>query len=186
MTAATVWITGLPSSGKSTIAALVAEALRTRGVTVEVLDGEQARRTLSPELGWGRADRLLHARRLAEVAARLNARGATVVVAAVSPYREARAAARALVGPGFVEVHAACDVATCRARDLKGLYARAAAGALSGLTGVDAPYEAPLAPELVLDTQQGSPGAQADRVLRLLAERGLAPPPGPQRAISQT
>lgn len=171
MRVATVWITGLPSSGKSTIAALVAEGLRERGLPVEVLDGEAARARLSPELGWSRADRILHARRLGQAAADLNAQGVTVVVAAVSPYLEGRAQARALVGDAFFEVHAACSVEVCRQRDVKGLYARAAAGELPDLTGAGAPYEAPVEPDLALDTQRGTPAGEADRLLRCLAGR---------------
>ena len=169
----TVWFTGLPSAGKTTIANLVAERLAERGRPVEVLDGDVVRTHLSRGLGFSKADRDENIRRIGYVAGLLTGHGVTVLVSAISPYRAVREEIRTKIGRvgGFVEVHVATDLATCRARDVKGLYAKQARGELRGLTGVDDPYEPPLDPELVLDTADEPPGASAARVLALLDGR---------------
>jgi adenylylsulfate kinase len=174
----TVWFTGLPSAGKTTIANLVGERLAEGGRPVEVLDGDVIRRHLSRGLGFSKADRDENIRRIGYVAGLLTGHGVTVLVSAVSPYRAVRDELRTTIGRvgGFLEVHVATDLATCRARDVKGLYARQARGELRGLTGVDDPYEPPLAPELVLDTAVEPPEASAHRVLALLDGR---PAPAP-------
>ena len=166
-------VTGLPSAGKTTIANLVGERLEERGRPVEVLDGDVVRTHLSRGLGFSRADRDENIRRIGYVAGLLTGHGVTVLVAAISPYRAVRDEVRAAVERvgGFVEVHVAADLATCQARDVKGLYARQARGELQGLTGVDDPYEPPLAPELVLDTAAEPPEASAAKVLALLERR---------------
>jgi adenylylsulfate kinase len=174
----TVWFTGLPSAGKTTIANLVEERLAQGGRPVEVLDGDVVRSHLSRGLGFSKADRDENIRRIGFVAGLLTGHGVTVLVSAVSPYRAVRDELRTTIGRvgGFLEVHVATDLATCRARDVKGLYARQARGELRGLTGVDDPYEPPLVPELVLDTAVEPPEASADRVLALLEGR---PAPAP-------
>ena len=174
----TIWFTGLPSAGKTTIANLVGGRLAERGRPVEVLDGDVVRAHLSRGLGFSKADRDENIRRIGYVAGLLTSHGVTVLVSAISPYRTVRDEIRTSIGRvgGFVEVHVATDLATCRARDVKGLYARQARGELRGLTGVDDPYEPPLAPELVLDTAVEPPEASADRVLALLEGR---PAPAP-------
>jgi len=174
----TVWFTGLPSAGKTTIANLVGERLAQGGRPVEVLDGDVVRSHLSRGLGFSKADRDENIRRIGYVAGLLTGHGVTVLVSAVSPYRAVRDELRTTIGRvgGFLEVHVATDLATCRARDVKGLYARQARGELRGLTGVDDPYEPPLAPELVLDTAVEPPEASAARVLALLEGR---PAPAP-------
>jgi adenylylsulfate kinase len=174
----TVWFTGLPSAGKTTIANLVGERLAQAGRPVEVLDGDVVRSHLSRGLGFSKADRDENIRRIGYVAGLLTGHGVTVLVSAVSPYRAVRDELRTTIGRvgGFLEVHVATDLATCRARDVKGLYARQARGELRGLTGVDDPYEPPLVPELVLDTAVEPPEASADRVLALLEGR---PAPAP-------
>jgi adenylyl-sulfate kinase len=166
----TVWFTGLPSAGKTTIATLVGRRLAEDGRPVEVLDGDVVRAHLSRGLGFSKADRDENIRRIGYVAGLLTGHGVTVLVSAVSPYRAVREEIRTSIGRvgGFVEVHVATDLATCRARDVKGLYAKQARGELRGLTGVDDPYEPPLDPELVLDTVGEPPEASADRVLALL------------------
>ena len=168
----TVWFTGLPSAGKTTIANLVGGRLAERR-PVEVLDGDVVRSHLSRGLGFSKADRDENIRRIGYVAGLLTGHGVTVLVSAISPYRAVRDEVRASIGRvgGFVEVHVATDLATCRARDVKGLYARQARGELRGLTGVDDPYEPPLAPVLVLDTAAEPPEVSAGRVLALLAGR---------------
>jgi adenylylsulfate kinase len=176
----TVWFTGLPSAGKTTVANLVGARLAEQGRPVEVLDGDVVRAHLSRGLGFSRADRDENIRRIGYVAGLLCGHGVTVLVSAISPYRAVRDEVRAAIGQvgEFVEVHVAADLATCRARDVKGLYARQARGELRGLTGVDDPYEPPLAPELVLDTAAEPPEVSAAQVLALLEGRTAPEPVG--------
>jgi adenylylsulfate kinase len=166
----TVWLTGLPSAGKSTIAELVAEELRAYGDRrVEVLDGDVVRTHLSKGLGFSKEDRDENIRRIGFVASLLARNGVTVVVAVVSPYREARDAARAMHHrDGFLEVHVATPVEVCSERDVKGLYRKQREGRLQGLTGVDDPYEAPSSPELRLSTESETALRSAQRVLNLI------------------
>ena len=142
MTGRGIWLTGLPSAGKSTIAAAVAEQLERRyGRPVEVLDGDAVRAELCADLGYGRADRDENVRRIGYVADLLARHGVTVLCPVVSPYRSARDAVRERVGERFVEVWVSTPVDVCAGRDVKGLYARQRAGTMTGLTGVDDPYE---------------------------------------------
>src|SRR5690349_1476892 len=148
---ATVWLTGLPSAGKTTLANALAARLRAAGRAVEVLDGDAVRTVLSPELGYSRADRDANVARIGYVAHLLARNGVLVVAAVVSPFAAAREGVRArheAEGTVFLEVHVATPVEVCASRDVKGLYARQVAG----LTGVDGEYEPPLAPDLVIDT----------------------------------
>jgi adenylylsulfate kinase len=167
----TVWFTGLPSAGKTTVADLVATELRRLRVPVEVLDGDVVRTHLSRGLGFSKDDRDENIRRIGYVAGLLTAHGVVVLVSAISPYRAVRDEVRARIG-SFVEVHVATGLAACQARDAKGLYAKHARGELRGLTGVDDPYEPPLAPELVLHTEDEPPQASAERVLAVLEADG--------------
>lgn len=174
---ATIWLTGLPSAGKSTIAAALAARLRGEGHRVEVLDGDEVRELLSAGLGFSRADRDRNVARIGYVAELLSRNGVKAVTAAISPYAAARDDVRSRhrsSGAAFVEVHVATPVDVCRTRDVKGLYARAAAGELSGLTGVDDPYEPPASPDVVVPTQQLTVDEAVDVVLTALATRGLA------------
>src|ERR687886_165132 len=150
---ATVWMTGLPGSGKSTIASGVEAALLAAGRSAYILDGDNLRHGLNGDLGFSAADRAENVRRTAEVSALLADAGVVVLVALVSPYRADRDAARAVHaarGLPFVEVHVATPLEECERRDPKGLYARARAGELVGLTGVDDPYEPPVSAEVVV------------------------------------
>ena len=150
---ATVWMTGLPASGKSTVAAAVEERLLAQGRNAYVLDGDNLRHGLNGDLGFSAGDRAENVRRTAEVSALLADAAVVVLVALVSPYRADRAAARAAHdrrGLPFVEVHVATTLEECERRDPKGLYARARAGELKGMTGVDDPYEPPEAPDVVV------------------------------------
>ena len=150
---ATVWMTGLPASGKSTVAAGVEASLLEAGRSAYVLDGDNLRHGLNGDLGFSAEDRAENVRRTAEVSALLADAGVVVLVALVSPYRADREAARAAHdrrGLPFLEVWVATSLEECERRDPKGLYARARAGELTGLTGVDDPYEAPESPDVVV------------------------------------
>ncbi|MEJ8644319.1 adenylyl-sulfate kinase [Streptomyces sp. MS1.HAVA.3] len=174
---ATVWLTGLPSSGKTTLAFALAERLRAEGHEVEVLDGDEIRAFLSGGLGFGKEDRHTNVTRIGFVAQRLASHGVKVLAPVIAPYAESRAAVRerhAAHGTEFLEIHVATPVALCSARDVKGLYAKQAAGEMSGLTGVDDPYEAPENPELRIQTQGRSVAESAAELHTFLTERDLA------------
>ncbi len=173
---ATVWLTGLPSSGKTTIAHAVAERLRADGRRVEVLDGDEFRLTLSSGLGFGRADRYTNVQRIGLVAEVLARNGVLVLVPAIAPYADSRQAVRERHDTSrtpYLEVHVATPSSTCAERDVKGLYARQAAGELTGLTGVDDPYEAPADPDLRIPAHRQTVAESAADLLNLLAERRL-------------
>jgi len=166
-----IWLTGLPSAGKSTLAQAVAPRLRASGKRVEVLDGDVVRQHLSTGLGFSREDRDTNVARIAFVAHLLARNGVAVIVAAISPFREARDHARALIGD-FVEVHVAPPLEECIRRDVKGLYARALAGEIPSFTGISDPYEEPLSPELRIDTSVVSVAHGTMRILSKLNELG--------------
>ncbi|OIJ65794.1 adenylyl-sulfate kinase [Streptomyces mangrovisoli] len=173
---ATIWLTGLPSAGKTTIARLLGDRLKAEGHRVEVLDGDEIRRFLSAGLGFSRADRDTNVQRIGLVSEVLARNGVLSVVPVIAPYADSRDAVRARhekSSTPYLEVHVATPVEVCSARDVKGLYAQQAAGELTGLTGVDDPYEEPADPSLVLRTQEQTPRESADAVHALLAERGL-------------
>jgi bifunctional enzyme CysN/CysC len=166
-----VWFTGLSGSGKSTVAVEVERRLVAEGRAAYLLDGDNLRHGLNVDLGFSAADRDENVRRVGEVAALFADAGVVALVPLVSPYRAARDQVRARVesaGLHFTEVHVATPLEECERRDPKGLYAKARAGELSGMTGIDDPYEAPSAPELVLTPEHGDPAEQAQRVLDLL------------------
>lgn len=174
-----LWFTGIPSSGKSTVAAAVADQLARRGLAVEILDGDAVRLQLSAGLGFSRHDRDINVRRVGYVCNLLARNGVIAIAALVSPYRAARDQVRAVCEAPFIEVLTSCPVEVAAARDPKGLYARQARGELRGLTGVDDPYEAPLQPDLVCATDRLGVAECAASVLRLLELRRLiASPPG--------
>lgn len=151
------WLTGLPGAGKTTLATYAQQALAQKGIQAIVLDGDHLRKGLNKDLGFSREDRQENIRRMSEVAHLMAEFGMVALVSAISPYREDRLNARNLFDPGqFFEVHIATDIATCIDRDPKGLYARAKAGELKHLTGWDAPYENPEAPELLINTNNSS------------------------------
>jgi adenylylsulfate kinase len=171
---ATIWLTGLSGSGKSTIAVAAEKALIERGHLAYVLDGDNIRHGLNKNLGFSPADRTENIRRIAEVAKLFTDAGVIVLTSFISPYRADRDAARALFASGdFVEVHVAASVETCEGRDVKGLYKKARAGEIPEFTGISAPYEEPLKPELVLDTNGQPVEASVAALLRHLDERGL-------------
>ena len=147
----TIWFTGLSGAGKSTIATALAEELRSQGRRVEILDGDVVRENLSKGLGFSKEDRDINIRRIGFVAELLTRNGVVVLVAAISPYRAVRDEVRAMVGR-FLEVHVDCTLDELTRRDVKGLYAKAIAGEIANFTGVSDPYEAPLDPEVRVDS----------------------------------
>ena len=147
-----LWFTGLSGSGKSTLAIALEEELFSRGYQVYVLDGDNVRAGLTSDLGFSHEDRTENIRRVGEVAALFARAGIICISAFISPYREDRVIARRAAGEKFFEVYVSADLATCERRDPKGLYKKARAGEIADFTGVSAPYEAPDAPEFVVDT----------------------------------
>lgn len=185
MRGTTVWLTGLPSAGKTTIARAVEKRLLDAGEKAEVLDGDVVRTHLTKGLGFSKEDRDENVRRIGFVASLLARNGVTVLCSVISPYRAVRDEVRALHegdGSRFLEVHVATPVEVCAQRDVKGLYARHAAGEITGLTGVDDPYEPPLAPEVVVPTQALTVEEAADVVWAALAAgAAVDAPPGGSR-----
>ena len=170
----TLWLTGLPCSGKTTVARSVAARLLERGVLVELFDGDIVRENLSKGLGFSREDRDTNIRRIGFVARLLTRNGAPNIVAAISPYQSVRAEVRKMIG-NFIEVHVNCPLSVCEARDVKGMYKKARAGEIKDFTGVSAPYEPPENPELMLDTDAESLEESTDKVLAKLEELGYLP-----------
>ncbi|MBM7172727.1 adenylyl-sulfate kinase [Streptomyces sp. G44] len=173
---ATVWLTGLPSAGKTTIARALARRLREDHHAVEILDGDEIRAFLSAGLGFDRADRHTNVRRIGFVAGLLARNGVLALVPAIAPYADSRSAVRdqhEADGTPFLEVHVATPVEVCSVRDVKGLYARRAAGEISGLTGVDAPYETPESPDLRIESHTQTVHESVSAVHRMLRDKGL-------------
>lgn len=167
----TIWLTGLPCAGKSTIAQLLELRLRTRDCRVEVLDGDVARKHLTKGLGFSREDRDENIRRIGFVCHLLTRNGVIAISAAISPYRSTRDEVRRLIG-SFVEVFVDCPLEVCKQRDVKGMYKKALAGEIAGFTGVSDPYEEPLNPELTLHTDRETPEESARNVLEWVKEAG--------------
>lgn len=169
---ATVWLTGLPSAGKSTIARLLEAEIRAAGLYVEVLDGDVVRTNLSKELGFSREDRDTNIQRIAFVCKLLSRNGVVVIAAAISPYRSTRDAARQ-ENDEFIEVYVKCPVEVAIERDVKGLYAKALRGEIENFTGISDPYEEPLNPEVVVETDRSTPEECVAQVLTALRQRGI-------------
>ncbi|TMA35152.1 MAG: adenylyl-sulfate kinase, partial [Deltaproteobacteria bacterium] len=162
----TVWLTGLSGSGKSTIAVALEKELWGRGVRAYILDGDNIRHGLNKNLGFSPTDRTENIRRIGEVAKLFTDGGMVALTAFISPYRADRDQVRALMQPGdFIEVFVDCPVETCEVRDVKGLYKKARAGEIPEFTGVSAPYEPPLQPELVIRTGDQSVEASVAQIL---------------------
>ncbi|MFI8292872.1 adenylyl-sulfate kinase [Streptomyces sp. ms191] len=177
VTGATIWLTGLPSAGKTTIAHELAGRLRGEGHRVEVLDGDEIREFLSAGLGFSREDRHTNVQRIGFVAELLASNGVKVLVPVIAPYEDSREAVRKrhmTEGTPYVEVHVATPVDVCSVRDVKGLYAKQAAGEISGLTGVDDPYDEPRNPDLRIESQNQTVQESAAQLHALLTERGVA------------
>jgi adenylylsulfate kinase len=169
-----LWLTGLPSAGKTTIGTIIQKQLHEQGYRVELLDGDEIRRGLSSDLGFDRAAREAHARRVTFVAKVLARNGVIPIVTLISPYRASRAAARSEIGR-FVEVYVSTPPAVCEERDVKGLYKKARAGQIKEMTGVDDPYEAPESPEIRVETVGETPDGSAAFIVTELRKKGLLP-----------
>jgi bifunctional enzyme CysN/CysC len=171
---AVIWLTGLSGAGKSTIARAIEQQLFDSGHHTMLLDGDQLRHGLSGDLGFSPADRTENIRRAGEVARLFFETGALVLCAFVSPYRRDRDRVRALIpADRFVEVFVRADIDTCRARDTKGLYSRAASNDVQQMTGVSAPYEEPQAPEVIVDTTMLTIEQSVQTVIHTLRTRGM-------------
>lgn len=162
----TIWLTGLSGSGKSTLAAALERQLWQRQHACYVLDGDNVRHGLNNDLGFSPADRKENIRRIAEVARLMNDAGLIVITAFISPYREDRASARAIIGAAFFrEIYVSTPLTICEQRDPKGLYQKARQGQLAEFTGISAPYEAPQQADLTIDTSSGTSDACVERLL---------------------
>ncbi|MBI4355944.1 MAG: adenylyl-sulfate kinase [Candidatus Omnitrophica bacterium] len=166
----TLWFTGLPCSGKTTIAQLVRTELQQRGTAVELLDGDEIRKHFSAGVGFSKEDRSNHLKRVAYLCHLLTKHGVVVLASFVSPYRENRDYARQLIGERFEEVFVDTPLEECIRRDVKGMYKKALAGELKEFTGISDPYEPPLQPELVIRTVGDTVPESAAKVLRLLEQ----------------
>src|SRR5216684_1841740 len=172
----TLWFTGLSGAGKTTLARVVEREMHARGMAVEVLDGDEIRTNLSKGLGFSKEDRDTNIRRIGYVCRLLSRNGVAAISAAISPYREVRDEVRRLIeadGAAFVEVYVKCPIEVLAERDVKGLYKKALAGELKGFTGVSDPYEEPLAPDVVVETDRESVEFSLSKILSTLEQRGL-------------
>ena len=169
----TLWFTGLSGSGKSTLAQYLTPKLRELGAKVEVLDGDEVREGLSKGLGFSKEDRDTNIRRIGFVANLLARNGVCAITAAISPYAAIRDEVRARSSATFVEVYVECALEVVEERDTKGLYKKARAGIIKNFTGISDPYEAPVKPEIRVNTAEESIEESADRVLGYLRSQGL-------------
>ncbi|MBI4971142.1 MAG: adenylyl-sulfate kinase [Candidatus Omnitrophica bacterium] len=167
----TIWFTGLSGAGKSTIALILEKRLRKLGAKVEILDGDVVRTNLSKGLGFSREDRDTNIKRIGFVCNLLTRNDVIAISAAISPYREVRDYNRQLIG-NFLEVYTRCSLDKCIERDTKGLYKKAIAGEIKEFTGISDPYEEPLNPEVVVDTDKETPEQSAEKVFNKLEELG--------------
>lgn len=169
-----LWFTGLSGSGKSTVANALEQALVAKGVHTYLLDGDNVRHGLCADLGFSEADRTENLRRVGAVAGLMVDAGLLVLSAFISPYRSQRELVKSLVPAGkFLEIHIATPLEVCEQRDVKGLYKKARAGEISQFTGISDPYEAPLAPDLLLNTAESSLEQSVEQLLALLVNKGV-------------
>jgi adenylylsulfate kinase len=175
----TIWFTGLPCSGKSTISVILEETFRKERGMVEVLDGDVIRTNLSKGLGFSREDRETNLMRIAFVCHLLTRNGVPNIAAAISPFDNVREQVRDLIGDGYVEVYTRCPVEKCIERDVKGMYKKALAGEIKGFTGVDDPFDEPDSPEVICDTDKETAEESAAKVVAYLRSRGFLPAAAP-------
>jgi adenylylsulfate kinase len=168
-----IWLTGIPGAGKTTIARALAPMLEELGFKVELLDGDEVRRQLSPDLGFTKEDRETHARRVVYLSKLLSRNGIISMVSLISPYREFREFARKEIGSAFVEIYVRASVDACIKRDPKGLYKKALKGEIKDLTGLQDTYEEPLHPELIVETEKETVEQSARKVLKMLKDKGF-------------
>lgn len=173
----TIWFTGLPCSGKSTLARMAFEKLNGLGFPVEFLDGDELRKHFSAGVGFSKEERSSHLRRVSTLCQMLTKHGVIVIAAFVSPYRENREYARGLIGDRFVEVFTDSSVEACMKRDVKGMYKKAMAGEIKQFTGVSDPYERPERPELLLKTDTKNPEENMTQLMNLLRDHYGIPVP---------
>ena len=166
-----IWLTGIPGSGKTTLAEELKKYYEQKKILVEILDGDEIRKTLSKDLGFSPEDRKEHNRRVIFVAQILSKNGVTTIVPLISPYRETRDFARKEI-PNFVEIWVKASVDECKKRDPKGLYKKALAGEIKNLTGLQAPYEEPQNAELILDTEKHNVEESVDLIASTLKKLG--------------
>lgn len=174
----TIWFTGLPCSGKSTISLILAEVIRRERGKIEIMDGDVVRTNLSKGLGFSREDRETNLKRIAFVCDLLSRNEVPVIAAAISPFENVRQWARDLIGENFIEVYARCPLEVCIERDVKGMYKKALAGEIKGFTGIDDPFDEPTDAEIVCDTDQETAEQSAHKITDFLRRRGLLPPDG--------
>lgn len=163
----TIWLTGLPGSGKTTLGKTLHEQFSTLGIKSEMLDGDELRKIISSELGFSKEDRVTHLKRVTYLCELLNRNDVVTIVALISPYRESRLYARNRIGY-FVEVWVKCPIEVCISRDPKGLYKKASLGRIKSLTGVNDPYEEPLNPEVIVDTESQSVTSGTETIMNYL------------------
>ncbi len=182
----TLWFTGLSGAGKTTLATQLSEEFRSRGVSVELLDGDEVRTHLSKGLGFSKEDRDTNIRRIGYVSRLLSRNGVAVIAAAISPYRDVRDEVRNMVehdGASFIEVYIKCPIEVLAERDVKGLYRKALAGEIKSFTGVSDPYEEPLSPEVLIESDKEDVALSCAKIVRELERRELLPlrrvPPTP-------
>jgi adenylylsulfate kinase len=169
-----LWFTGLSGAGKSTLAHAVEENLHQRGCRTYVLDGDNVRHGLSANLGFSEEDRRENIRRIGEAAKLMMEAGIIAMTAFISPFREDRDNVRKLMPHGdFIEIYCHADLATCESRDVKGLYKKARAGLIKNYTGIDSPYEAPINPELTIETGSEPLAESVAKVMQYLVQRGM-------------
>jgi len=171
----TLWFTGLPCSGKTTISEIVGKEFRERDLNVEMLDGDELRRNLSKDLGFSKEDRETHIKRVGFIAKLLSRNDVATLAAFVSPYRAVRKYLRIEIG-NFIEVYVKCPVEVCIKRDVKGMYKKAIAGEIKNFTGISDPYEEPLEPEIIVETDKEMPMESAQKVIQRLESMEYIPP----------
>ncbi len=179
-TGLTLWFTGLSGAGKTTISRGVEQELRRRGCLVEVLDGDEIRCYLSQGLGFSREDRDINIRRIGYVASLLNRNRVIAIVAAISPFQTARNEVRQM-GGNFIEVYVKASFQICENRDVKGLYAKARNGEIKNFTGLDSPYEEPLNPEIICNTEQETVQESIAKVINFLESQNYIKTSGQDR-----
>jgi len=167
-----LWFTGLPGAGKTTLAEHIKSILTGDGKKVEILDGDEIRKGLSRDLGFSKEDREKHNERVIFVAKLLSRNGIVTLVPLISPYREVRTKARREISD-FVEVYVRCPLDVLKVRDPKGLYKKALAGEITNLTGIQDPYEEPLSPDIIIDTDIQTVDESVDKIMNYLRSRGF-------------